>query len=173
MFSILSATVDGNWNVCFLWHFHFHNYVHVHMSLGLFWGVSVGFNDTYVCHWGTCLHSFQWIIHFLLKWGSSTSEEGLKGGWEQAFILLQQQLVIWGVYAPVGRRETRRKARRVLEEWWKRKKGKGPLMQRVKKKTWWNSRGDVEEKKNDLDRAKDGEEGRKRYRMKTKVDVMR
>lgn len=41
IFSILSATVDVNWNVCLLCHFLFHNCAHVHMSLCVFWGVSV------------------------------------------------------------------------------------------------------------------------------------
>lgn len=99
--------------------------------------------NVWVCHWRTCLHSFQRIIHFLLKWGSSPGEEGLKGGWEQAFILLQQQLVVWGVNTPVGHRDTGRKARRVREEWKKEGERKGSSMQgakrcEVRKKKWWD-----------------------------------
>lgn len=172
LFSIFSATVDRNLiEMCaFSGIFSF---INVHMSLCRFWHPSVYICrfqwEVCVCHWGTCLHSFQRIIHFLLKWGSSPSEEGLKGGWEQAFILLQQQLVIWGVYAPVGRREMGRKERRVLEEWRKGKKEKGvvsaeDMMKKRELVFWaeWAGGSNVEEtkKEEDLDWAKDGKEGR-------------
>lgn len=143
------------------------------MSLCRFWRPSVYICrfqwEVCVCHWGTCLHSFQRIIHFLLKWGSSPSEEGLKGGWEQAFILLQQQLVIWGVYAPVGRGETGSKERRVLEEWRKGKKEKEvvsaeDMMKKRDLVFWaeWAGGSNVEQtkKEGDLEWAKDGKEGR-------------
>lgn len=71
-----------------------------------------------VCHWCTCLHSFQRIIHFLLKWGSSPGEEGLKGGREQAFILFQQQLVVWGVNTSAGHRDREREG----QGGWERRK---------------------------------------------------
>lgn len=74
-----------------------------------------------VCHWCTCLHSFQRIIHFLLKWGSSPSEEGLKGGREQAFILFQQQLVVWGVNTSAGHRDREREGQ---GEWERSKENK-------------------------------------------------
>lgn len=60
------------------------------------------------CFSGTCLHSFQWIIHFLLKWSCSPSKECLKGSWKETLIFLQEQLVIWGVNTSV-RREGERK----------------------------------------------------------------
>lgn len=53
----------------------------------------------------TCLHPFERIIQLFLKRGGSAGEEGLEGGGEQAFVLLQQQRVLRGVNEPAGHRE--------------------------------------------------------------------